>query len=522
MGVSNAIPANAMSRTLGYALGFRDTQTAAAGVMPVRIAVLSPITATTTAKKVENATPRRVLDTFGNCPAVEIVRILNNNTRVAVDVIAVGTQGDDAPTAASAEIGFSGTATEKGALRMIVNGTEFYEVSIAEGDTAVIITTKLRGILPLNAAAGAAIYRDIPTVDNVPVATKTNIVSSYTGVLANDITVQISLEAAGVGMEFDGVNVQGDLYRLKGAEGNPVLTRDYLEETFGDVWYSIVVNPFGENAVIMTALKEFNGNPSEDGGNGRWNAQIVKPFIALAGTSRSNFEAMTTFPTTGDDLTNALCPAPNAVNTPGQIAASYAALFATRASAKPHLDISGQRLPVLALYGDNIGEMEVYDRRDDLVRKGISTCTYDRQLRGYVVQDFVTFRAMPDQNPMARDWNYCRNIMLDFNIAFNYQILQARTLLGRVIVKDDEIISSAIGNDVIRLSVWKAAVINFFTQMVALAYITDQEYSDESLIVELSGTNPKRINTQFAYKRTETVSIASTTAYAGFSFGEEI
>jgi phage tail sheath gpL-like len=401
MALSNAVDANAISRTLGYALDFRDTQTAAAGVMPVRIAVLSTTQETTAPAKIMDATKQEVLEQLGNCDAVEMLDIIKKNANVTVDVIVVSMDANGEPSA-----------------------------------------------------------------------------------------------------DF---------------------TSEYLANAFGDVWYSIVVNPFGRNAKVYEILAELNGKPSENGGTGRWNAQIVKPFIAISGTSQScitTLESPTGRP--AEDLTNVLGTAPNSSNTDAEIAAAYAALFAEQSRSKPQLDIAGKKLPVLKL-GEigEIGEMANYNKRDTLLKAGVCTVTYDMQLQGYVVQDFVTFRRMPDQSQKARDWNYCRNIMLDFNIAYNYQILQARTLLGKVIVKDDEVISASTSSDVIRLSVWKAAVVNFFTQMIALAYITDQEYCNENLFVELSGTNPKRINTQFAYKRTETVGIASTTAFAGFSFGEE-
>jgi phage tail sheath gpL-like len=181
----------------------------------------------------------------------------------------------------------------------------------------------------------------------------------------------------------------------------------------------------------------------------------------------------------------------------------------------------GKKLPNITLFGEEIGEMSQYSTRDNLIKNGVSTVQYDRIISGYVVQDFVTFRRMPDQSETAKDWRFVRDIIIDFNIAFNYQVLQNRTLMGKVIVKDGENIQSDRRGDVLYLSVWKSAVVNFIEQMISLAYITDFEYSKNSLLVEISGTNPKRINTQFAYKRTSVANITSTTAYAGFSFGLE-
>jgi len=532
MALSNAIDQNAISRTLGYALDFRDTQTAAAGVLPVRVAILSPIgtNATTEISKIENATRAKVLSTFGNCPAVSMIDIFKNNSNAAVDVIAVGlTKG---ATSANTTITFAITgtataATKESEIKFVVNGTETYSAKIVKDDTMQDIIRKVLAILPVATTDNRQIFAATSGTNGI------TFTSSFSGTIGNDTKIQIAISGDEITATRGGINVSNAMINLTGGAGDPIFEDGYLEIQFGEIWYNIVVNPFGANSTVYDVLKTFNGTPSENGGTGRWNAQVVKPFIAISGTSESDIEStrntqgiitkrgLKDMVGSADDLTNALCTAPNSANTPAQIAAAYTAIFAEQVRAKPHLDIAGKKLPVLSLYGQNIGEMEIYNIRDEIAKAGITTVTYDIQLQGYVVQDFITFRRMPDQSQMARDWNYCRNIFIDFNIAFNYQVLQRRTLLGKVIVKDDEIISSSRRSDVIRLSVWKAAIVNFFTQMIAFAYITDQDYSNESLLVELSGTNPKRINTQFAYKRTETVGIASTTAYAGFSFGEE-
>jgi len=297
-----------------------------------------------------------------------------------------------------------------------------------------------------------------------------------------------------------------------------------IKNGLGDVWYNIIVNPFGQNANVYQALQKINGYPDESGGMGRWNAIILKPFVAISGTNSTSF---THLPST--DLTNIVGTAPKAfagVSTisneaaNARIAASYALAAFRQFSTKPYLDIAGRHLEFIVPPTDlDIGAFETFDNRDSAAKNGISTVTIDRAAQAYVIQDFITGYRPQEQSELAKSWRFVRDVFVDFNIAFNYNLLQTRRLLGKVIVSDTEIINADRRSDVVRLEVWRAEVLAFLERMVGMAYVTDLDFSRQNLLVELSGTNPRRLNTQFAYKRTSVVGIASTTAYVGFSFG---
>jgi len=520
MGISNAIEQSAVSRTTGYALDFRDTQTAAGGVKPVRVAVLTSISATTEMKKITNATRGKVIDTFGNCAGVEIVNDLATSApNIPVDVIAVPLKStaQNPVESAKIEINFSEKENAQiggGFAKIIINGRYTAAVAVKNDMTAAQVAAASAAQFP-NSADDT---RSLNPVFASVIGEKLTLTAKFGGVLGNQITAQVSISDGGLTADKSGAI----LHKLSGGVGNVDLDNfaDYLNEQMGDIWYDFVVNPFGE--ILFDEFQKVNGTPSDDGGTGRWNARRVIPFVAISASNSAvcgDLTAMTTG--RGDDLTNVLTTAPNSANADYLIAAAWASLAAKQANTKPYLDIMGKKLPNITLFGEEIGEMSQYSIRDELVKNGVSTVQYDRAVGGYVVQDFVTFRRMPDQSETAKDWRFVRDIIIDFNVAFNYQILQNRTLIGKVIVRDGETIQADRRGDVLYLSVWKSAVINFIEQMISLAYITDFEYSKNSLLVEISGNNPKRINTQFAYKRTSVANIASTTAYAGFSFGLE-
>jgi len=391
-------------------------------------------------------------------------------------------------------------------------------------------------------------YKDLQTAQgNLPV----RILVLSDGVLSDDTsrtkkvlsaTAEKVKEKLGEGLL--GFEVMEILDELKAKQFIDVLAIDRTSETLkkdildamGDVWYNLIVNPFATDKNVYKALKEINGSPAEDGGVGRWNALEVKPFVAISGTNESVFvdiDGTVKKILEADDLTNVVGVAPNAFADElaeeniiqevidARIAASYAFLAYKQFSTKPYLDISGKVLPYISYPKDlEIGKMSDWQERDAFAKNGICTVTLDAGQGGYVIADFVTGRRMSTQAETAKDWRWVRDLFVDFNVAYKYQILQNKTLMNKVIVSDDEIIQADRKGDSIRLKVWKAAVINFFEQMVKELFITDAKFCVESLLVELSGTNPKRINTQFAYKRTSTVNIASTTAYVGFAFGE--
>ena len=66
---------------------------------------------------------------------------------------------------------------------------------------------------------------------------------------------------------------------------------------------------------------------------------------------------------------------------------------------------------------------------------------------------------------------------------------------------------------------WKQGVRSFIKDLVSRALVTDAEFSNASIIVNISTTNPYRFETFFRYKRTGVARISSTTAEAGFNFG---
>jgi len=156
-----------------------------------------------------------------------------------------------------------------------------------------------------------------------------------------------------------------------------------------------------------------------------------------------------------------------------------------------------------------IGDMSDYNNRDFLLKKGCSTVTLDKG--AYKFQDFVTTYHPDGEVPLQ--YAYVRNLNLDGNIAFGYQILEEITVKDHVLVLDSQVTDA---NKSVKPKQWKAVLFSYFDDMAIRALIKDPEFSKDSLLVEINATNPDRFDTFFRYRRTGVARIESTDVEAGF------
>ena len=156
-----------------------------------------------------------------------------------------------------------------------------------------------------------------------------------------------------------------------------------------------------------------------------------------------------------------------------------------------------------------IGDLSDYNNRDFVVKKGCSTVTLENGV--YKIQDLVTTYHPTGENPLQFD--YCRNVNLDWNVVNVYRTLEKIRLLDKVLVKDNQIVS--VGN-AIKPKEWKAVLFDMFDDLAQLAFINEPQFSKDNLLVQISTVNPNRFETQFPYKRTGIARISSTDVVVGF------
>lgn len=502
---SNAVGAERISKIVGYKItkgNFSQTTPN----LPQRQAIFAEAneanqsTLDTLGKEITSAQQAGLLYGFGS-PIYHIMRILRPQSGGGVGGVPTIVYPQAKAVGATSKIlkiTPTGVATGNGTHTLVIAGRTgvdgtFYDINIAEGDTTAIITGKIEDAV--NAVIGAPVIATSYDYD-------ARLESKWKGLTANDLSVTVDTNDNALGITYAVVNQQS-------AAGTPSISAALAQ--FGNDWVTQVVNSYGAVPSIMDTLEAFNGIPDPENPTGRYAGIIMKPFIALTGTTEDNPSTITD--TRLDDVTIAMCPAPGSAGLPMEAAANYAFLFGPQAQNNPHLDISGQSLPDMPVPASgNIGSMASYENRDSFVKKGCSTV--DLKAGRYEVQDFVTtYHKLGEIPPQFR---YCRNLMIDFNVRYGYYLLELINVVDHAIANDDDTVS--VGN-IVKPKIWLGILYGYADDMANRGLIVDAAFMKASIEVDISAVNPDRLETFFRYKRSGFTRIASTTAEAGFNFG---
>jgi phage tail sheath gpL-like len=386
----------------------------------------------------------------------------------------------------------TGTATANATHTFFISGRP-YSFAVAIGDTPTAIGLKVQAAIAANLSAPV-----IATL-NAGVITLT---TKWKGATTANVNTTVS----------NGGNAAGLTYvQTSKTDGAGVVDLAPALAQFASNWYTIVINPYGE--AQFTALEAFNGVPDDTLPTGRYAGTVFKPFVSFWGSTLADKAAIATI--TNDaariaQVTHALAPAPNSAGMPWEAAANMSSLFARVAQDTPHLDVAGLSYPDMPIPADGlIGDMEDYNNRDYLVKKGASTVKLEHG--AYEVQDLVTTYNPVGEVPLQ--YAYPRNLNIDWNVADGYRILEARNVKDHAIVPDAAVTNVA---KVKKPKEWKADLFNYFDLLELKAIIYDKQFSKTTLLVEIDAVNRDRFNTRMRYRRTGFDRINSTDAQAGF------
>lgn len=502
--ISTSVGLDRISRVSGYAItkGFftNDTQN-----LPQIIAVFGEANTanqpglTTTKKEITSAKEAAELYGYGS-PIHSIMRILRPLSGDGVGGIPtiVFPQLPDAGAAASVRaFTVTGTATANATHSLVVNGRksvdyQTYSFSIVKGDTATIVASKIKdainGVLSCPCTATSALG----------VATMT---SKWKGLTSAELHITIDTGSNAAGLSYSQTLTTD-------GSGDVDLADSFSQ--FGDDWYTVVVNPYASK---LEEFEAFNGKPDPSAPTGRYNGLIFKPFVAYFGSVLSDKDALAAITDDAarvNELTNALCPAPNSKGFTYEAAANVAALVAVVYQNQPNRDVNALSYPDMPIPADsNIGDMSDYNNRDFLVKKGCSTVMLKEG--AYNIQEIVTTYHTEGEVPLQ--YSYTRNLNVDWNVSDSYRTLEDLFLKDRTLVADGQIVDV---DGVIAPKQWKAIVYDMFDDLAQKALINDPAFSKASLVVQISSTNPNRFESFFRYKRTGIARIESTTVEAGF------
>ena len=509
MSTGSAVGTERVSRVVGYAIEKGSFQESSPN-LPQKIIIFGEANTAKqsglTVAKFDFTTAKEVGDAYGyGSPLHQIARILrpiNSQGVGGIPTTIIPQVTDGAATATTIKYAVTGTATKSTTHYVVINGRdnvdgEFYAINVVSGDNAAAIEAKV--IAAVNAVLGCPVIASVDTSDVL-------FTSKWKGVTSADLNITVDTNGDDAGLVYA---------QSTKVNGTGVVSLTTSLALFGNEWNTIVVNPYGDSTTLA-ALETFNGVPGVSTPTGRYAGIVFKPFVALFGSikdAKADLIAITDASARKDQVTNVLCPAPKSSGMPYEAAANMAVLVAPMWQNNPHLDISNMPYPDMPIPDNtSIGDMETYENRDYLVKRGCSTVNV---VNGkYTVQDLVTtYHPAGEEPPQFR---YVRNLNIDWNVRYSYYLQEQINVLDHAIIESNQ--PSRVGK-IVKTKQWKQILISLGKDLGDRALITDVAFFEDSIRVSTSTTNPDRFETTFSYKRSAYARICATVATAGFAFG---
>ena len=501
---SNAVGSERISRVVGYKIIKGDFSNVTPN-LPQRIALLGEVNTANQAtvtfdegREITSAQQAGELYGYGS-PIHMAMRILRPNAGGVggVPTIVYPQEAAAGSVANEQTITVTGTADANTTHIVKIGGREIldgdsYGVNIEDGDTPTDVATKITDVI--NNVLGCP----FTATSAIGVVT---LVAKWTGLTSQDLTVSVDTGDEDAALTYA-------VAETVAGSGTPTVT-DALNN-FGDNWNTIVINTYGLVTATLNELEAFNGKPDPTTPTGRYTGIVMRPFISISGSVSDEDTTVTNARKT--EVTNAIAPAPLSTGHPLEAAANMAVLFSRVSQDTPNLDVAGKTYPDMPT-PTNIGTMADYNNRDAYVKLGNSTVSLS--MGAYKVEDFVT-TYHPD-GEVPPQFRYPRNLMIDFNVKFGYYILQELYVVDHSISDNDTVVTAS---KVVKPKTWTAVINEYADTLSRRALIADAPFMQDSIEVNISTTNPDRFETFFRYKRTGFARIASTTAQAGFNFGQ--
>lgn len=503
--ISDAVGSEVISKVTGYKFTQGQFQESTPN-LPQRVAILGQGNvanqATMPTVPTEITSAQQAGDLFGYGSPIHIMmRIIRPNVGSGIQGIPTVVYPQLDPGGALTKtmtISPAGTATENVTHTVVVAGrrsldAQSYDISIVVGDQSDEIAQKIANVMlsTLGCPFSASVSLGVVTAETL-----------FAGLIADELDIIIDDNGTPGGITYGYAVTQN-------GSGTPDISASLAE--FGNDWNTVVLNSYGTNATVMDALETFNGIPDPESPTGRYTGTIMRPFIALTGSTEDEDTLITD--ARKQQVTIAICPAPRSKGHSMEAAANMTLLFARKSQDNPHLDVSGQSYPDMPVPADsNIGPMANHVDRDQYIKKGNSTVNLVGGL--YEVVDFVTTYHPTGETVPA--YRYCRNLMLDYNVRYGYYLLELINVVDHVIAGDNQTVNVS---KVVKPKRWKAILSQYADDLALRALIVDSQFMKDSIQVGISEVNPDRFETFFRYKRSGIARVKATTAEAGFNFG---
>lgn len=491
MAISTAVDQSAVARVVGIETKFVNLQ-GGITLLPQRIAVVGQGSTAATysldKRQVTSAVEGAQIYGFGSPIHLALRQLLpaNNDGVGTIPVTVYPMDDDPSGVAASGDITPSGTQTEAASYQVKVNNIASEPFVIAAGDSVATIVTAM------TAAINAVLGMPVIASDNT---TAVGLTAKWEGLSSNDIYVEVV-----------GSTTAGTIFAVTQPTGglvNPDV--DDVLPQIGNVWETMVLNCL--NVSDTATLDKFSTF-----GEGRWGPLTRKPLVVFTGNTETTVALATTVSDARKtDRVNAQLVAPGSNDLPLAVAARQLARIAKLANNNPAHDYGSQAATGL-VPGDDVDQW-LYPDRDQAVKKGSSTIEVkDGVVR---ISDVVTFyHPSGDPTPAYR---YVVDIVKLQNIIFNYDLTFAVPEWdGAPLIPDGQ---PTVNPDAKSPRTAKAALSAVIDSLGLNAIISDPKTAKDSILAEISATNPKRLDVCSTVQLSGNTNIISVDLKFGFFFG---
>lgn len=509
MAISTAISLDRVSRVIGYKLSSANFNNDTP-YLPQRIAILGEANTANQATITEDVafefiSANEVGEEFGYGSPLHImariIRPLTGNLLGGIPTVIYPQKSDVSATATVIELGVAGTVTENATHELIINGRNNidgnkYSYTVVKGQTASDVKQTIADTINnvLSSPVTAVVDQ---TSGNIVCTTK------WKGVTSAELDIQFNTNGNDVGLTYSIISK---------TDGAGEVSIDNTLANFGENWNTLVINPYSYH---LQTLEDFNGVPHAVVPTGRYSANLFKPFLAFFGSTLSDKDdivAITNATARKTQVTNVLSPAPNSKGFTFEAASNMCVSYAFIAQNTPHKDNSGKYYHDMPIPSDElIGDFSNYEARDYMVKRGASTVNITNGR--YTIQDMVTTYA-PD-GVAAPKFRFVRDLMVDFNMEFMWRIIMERDIRDRAIIDENSVTNVS---DVISAKQVKQLVYSHIDLAVSRGFISDAAFSKNSTIVQISSSNPARLDIFFRYKRTSVAHIVSSDVEVDFNY----
>lgn len=497
MAVTPGIPNSARAQGFGLKTNFKNLRKGSTLLLPQRVAVIGQGTTGGgySLTKIQLSSALDVASAFGFGSPLHLAALqlfpANGDGLGSIPCTFYPLDDDAGGAPSVGDIAPTGTATKAGSFVVTINNIVSVALTIEVGDEVADVVDKLK------VAIDATLEMPVTTTDN---ATDLILTSKWEGLSANDIKASIT-GPTDTGISFVITQPVGGLVNPNATAFNAALAQ------FGNDWETLVVNCMeSTDTIALDALSVFN--------EGRWDPQVTRPFVALAGSEETDVNTAIAIPDARLlDRTNSQPMAPGSGNLPMQIAAANASRIARIADADPAQGYIRQSLPFITPGLPD--EQWTYAEKDQALKAGTSSSDIIDNI--VVISDTVTFyHPTGEQDPAYRS---VVDIMRLMNVMYNISLIfDGPKWQGAPLIPDDQ----PTVNPNARKPRNAVAEVNSVLDGLGLrAIISDPETAKASTVADIDDQNPDRLNIETTIQLSGNTNIKDFALNFGFFFGPQ-